>query len=93
MHCNADALPRQHCSKDCPDIHTITNVVADTILIGYSQEEIRQAQLENSIIGEILQAKQKDNKPASEHAKGQNVEQCRLFQQWEQLTVSNGILW
>ena len=45
------------------------------------------------IIGEILQAKQEDSKPASEHAKGQRVEYRRFFQQWEQLTVSDGILW
>ena len=93
MHRNADAMSRQHCSKDCPDTHTIATIVPDTISIGYSQEEIRQAQLEDSIIGEILQAKQEDSKPASEHAKGQRMEYRRLFQQWEQLTVSDGILW
>ena len=93
MHCNADAMSHQHCSKDCPDTHTIATLVPDTISIGYSQEEIRQAQLEDSIIGEILQVKQEDSKPASEHAKGQRVEYHRLFQQWEQLTVSDGILW
>ena len=78
MHRNADAMSRRHCSKDCPDTHTI---VPDTILIGYSQEEMYQTQLEDSIIGEILQAKQEDSKPASEHAKGQCVEYRRLFQQ------------
>ena len=93
MHRNADAMSRRHCCKDCPDTHTIAIIVPDTISIGYSQEEIHQAQLEDSIIGEILQDKKEDSKPASEHAKGQQVEYRRLFQQWEQLTVSDGILW
>ena len=73
MHHNSDALSRQHCNKDCPGIHTIATIVADTISIGYSQKEIGQTQLKDSIIGEILQAKQGDGKPASEHAKGQSV--------------------
>ena len=92
-HCNADALSRRHCSKDCPDTHSTATIVAATTPIGYSHVELRQAQLEDPIIGEILQAKQGNCKPATEHAKGQNLEYRRLFQQWEQLTVSDGILW
>ena len=92
-HCNADALSRRHCSKDCPDTHSTATIVAVTTPIGYSHAELRQAQLEDPSIGEILQAKQGNCKPATEHAKGQNLEYRRLFQQWEQLTVSDGILW
>ena len=92
-HCNADALSRRHCSKDCPDTHSTATIVAVTTPIGYSHAELRQAQLEDPSIGEILQAKQGNCKPATEHPKGQNLEYRRLFQQWEQLTVSDGILW
>ena len=92
-HCNADALSRRHCSKDCSDTHSTATIVAVTTPIGYSHAELCQAQLEDPIIREILQAKQGNCKPATEHAKGQNLEYRRLFQQWEQLTVSDGILW
>ena len=90
-HCNADALSCRHCSKDCSDTHSTATIVAHPI--GYSHAELCQAQLEEPSIGEILQAKQGNCKPATEHAKGQNLEYRRLFQQWEQLTVSDGILW
>ena len=71
VHCNADALSRWHCSKDCPDTHSAATIVAVTIPIGYSHAELRQAQLEDPSIGEILQAKQGNRKPATEHGKGQ----------------------
>ena len=92
-HCNADALSRRHCGKECPDAQSTTRSVAITTPIGYSQAELRQAQLEDPNIEEILQAKQGNCKPTADHAKGQSLEYRRLFQQWEQLTVLDGVLW
>ena len=67
--------------------------MAITTPIGYSQAELRQAQLEDPNIEEILQAKQGNCKPTADHAKGQSLEYRRLLQQWEQLTVLDGVLW
>ena len=57
VHGNADALSRWHCSKECPDAHSTTRIAATTTPVGYSHAELHQAQLEDSIIGEILQDK------------------------------------
>ena len=89
MYRNADAMSRRIVAKTAQILTPLLPLYS----IGYSQEEIRQAQLEDSIIGGILRAKQEDSKPASEHAEEQRVEYRRLFQQWEQLPVSDGILW
>ena len=66
--------------------------MALTTPIGYSHAELRQAQLEDPNVGEILQAKQDNCKPAADYAKGQSLEYRRLLQQWEQLIVSDGVL-
>ena len=57
------------------------------------QSYVHQAQLQDSIIGEILQAKQGNCKPTIEYAKAHSLEYRRLLQQWEQLTMSDGVLW
>ena len=61
--------------------------------IGYSHAELCQAQLEDPNVGEVLQAKQDNYKPAADYPKGQSLEYRRLLQQWEQLIVSDGVLW
>ena len=91
-HGNADALSRRHCAKGCPDANDTTTVVAAIIPVGYSPVELHQAQLEDPNIGDILIAKQSNCKPAIEHAKGQSLEYRRLLQQWEQLSMRDGLL-
>ena len=56
-HDNADALSQRHCKKECPDAYGNTKIVATTTLTRYSTAELCQAQLEDSNIGEVLQAK------------------------------------
>ena len=92
VHGNADALSRRHCGKECPDAHSTTRIVVTSTPIGYSHAELHQAQLQDSIIGEILQAKQGNCKPTIEYAKAHSLEYRRLLQQWEQLTMSDGVL-
>jgi len=60
---------------------------------GYSGKNIRDFQLNDPCIGELLLACERNQKPAQEQAKGNDVQYHRLLQQWEQLTVRNGILW
>ena len=95
-HGNADALSRQpvrHCSKDCPDINgpTVNTVVATEI--GYSSSELKQAQLEDSNVGKLLQAKHDNCRPSAEQSSGESLEFRHLLQQWDQLEVEDGILW
>ena len=71
---NADALSQRYCKKECPDAYGNTKIVATTTLTGYSTAELCQAQLEDSNIGEVLQAKQGNCRPNLEHAKSHNLE-------------------
>ena len=91
-HGNADALSRRHCGKECPDVHSNMKVVATTTLTGYSTAELQQAQLEDPNIGEILQAKQGNCRASMEHVKSRSLEYHRLLQQWDQLSVMDGVL-
>ena len=38
-------------------------------------------------------AKECDEQPSSQYAKGQNIPYQRLLQQWDQLIVHDGLLW
>ena len=44
-------------------------------------------------IGQLLLAKETDQKPSQDKAKSQGLEYRRLLQQWDQLVVKDGILW
>jgi len=57
---------------------------------GYSGQNIRDFQLNDPCIGELLLACKRNLKSAQEQAKGKDIQYCRLLQQWEQLTVRNG---
>ena len=45
------------------------------------------------MIGPILQAKEKDQKPSPDDVKVQPCSTSRLMQQWDQLEVKGGVLW
>ena len=95
-HANADALSRQpvrHCSKMCPDasphvVNSVTNLV-----MGYSCDELQQAQAEDKVIGKLLQAKQADCRPSVAYSTGETLEYRHLLQHWDQLLIQDGLLW
>ena len=92
-HANADALSRQpvrHCSKMCSPhvVNSVTNLV-----MGYSRDELQQAQVEDKVIGKLLQVKQADCRPSVAYSTGETLEYRRLLQQWNQLLIQDGLLW
>ena len=91
-HSNADALYQQHYRKECPNAYGNTDILAATTLTGYSTAELHQAQLEDPNIGKVLQAKQGNCRPSMEQAKSRSLEYRRPLQQWEQLSVMDGVL-
>lgn len=54
---------------------------------------MRKLQLADTVIGPILQAKEKDQKPSPDEVKVQPCSTSRLVQQWDQLEVKGGVLW
>ena len=55
--------------------------------------EMRKLQLSDTVIGPILQAKEKEQKPSPDDVKVQPHSTSRLVQQWDQLEVKGGLLW
>ena len=93
-HNNADALSRRPC-RQCgrTDDISITTIAADNVIVGYSLEEMHQLQVNDPVVGKILQAKDTGQKPTVEYAKSQGLEYRRLSQQWDQLRIQDGLLW
>ena len=103
-HNNADALSRIPCRQCGRLSHSLTSTmvppVQDELIVsavnlagGHTAEEVRQAQLSDECVGEILQAKEIEKRPTSEFSRGQSPNYRRLHQQWDQLIVREGVLW
>ena len=97
-HGNADALSRIPCHQCGRDNHF--EVVAVATPTGQRREhrdkhtsEMRKLQLSDTVIGPILQAKEKEQKPSPDDVKVQPRSTSRLVQQWDQLEVKGGLLW
>ena len=95
-HNNADALSRlpcQQCGRNSHNSETsVTTIPATGLTGGYSDLEMRDLQLKDDCIGQLLLAKETDQQPLQDQAKGQSIEYRRLLQQWDQLSVRNGVL-
>ena len=98
-HNNADALSRLPCSQCGRESHSpksaelISVISASNYIGGYSTKDLRDSQLNDPCIGELLLAHESNQKPSQDHAKGKDLEYRRLLQQWEQLTIKDDILW
>ena len=60
---------------------------------GWSPEEMRCQQLQDEVVGPVLQAREKNCRPTTQFLKTQKPESRRLLQQYNQLIVKNGQLW
>ena len=96
-HSNADTLSHYPCRQCSRETHLmeqpIMTISSSNITGGYSSEDMRGFQLTDNCVGLILKAKETDQKPISDLAKGHSVEYRCLLQQWDQLTVHNGVLY
>ena len=93
-HNNADALSRlpcRQCGRQAEDI--IASISSPTVSGGYSSDELRQMQLDEKCLGGLLQARESSQKPAQDHTRSQSPEYRRLYQQWDQFVVREGVLW
>ena len=94
-HGNADAMSRRPCNQcgqsDTPLLHQ--HVVGRVSLpTGYTANELRQAQLDDPVVGPVLQAKERASMPTAEEVKSQSHHYHRLVQLWDQLVVEGGTL-
>lgn len=94
-HGNADAMSRRPCNQcgqsDAPTLHQ--HVVGRVSLpTGYTANELCQAQLDDPVVGPVLQAKERASMPTAEEVKGQSHHYRQLVQLWDQLVVEGGTL-
>ena len=68
-------------------------ISASNCIGGYLTKDIRDSQLNDPCIDELLLAHESNQKPLQDHAKGKDLEYRRSLQQWEQSTVKDDILW
>ena len=54
---------------------------------------MRELQLQDQNIGELLRAKEANQRPSDSFSKTQGLEYRSLYQQWGQLVVEDGVLW
>ena len=107
-HQNADALSRLPCSQCGRESHSSTDVhdmefpdeVAGAIsqpqttqLRDRSSTELRETQLQDTSIGFVLGAKEKDSKPTPQQVKGKSITVRKLCQLWDRLKCQDGQLW
>ena len=92
-HGNADALSRMPC-KQCGRV-TLEETEQEILIIGLqtSTEQLRDSQLADPIIGPVLQAVEKKDRPSPDASRSQPPMIRRLFQQWDQLKIKEGTLW
>ena len=96
-HNNADALSRVPC-RQCgmipvDELTTLATVTTTDLAstMAYSPEELRAAQLEDPSIGLVLTSKEDNHYPDTIPNNGTGDR--RLWKLWDQLTVSNGLLY
>ena len=101
-HGNADALSRVPCKQCGRESHAELEesypVIAavqppQELIAGLSQQELREAQLADPNLTEILKAKEAGTDAPPRTPQGQAMELQRLTQLWNQLRVKDGLLW
>ena len=50
-------------------------------------------QLDDTIVGKLLRAKETNQKSTDAYTESQGIEYCHLSQQWDELAVCDGVLW
>ena len=91
IHCNADAMSR--IPSDQLDNAHVTVVLPAVVVKGRSQEDIRNCQVNDELVGPIYQAKLEGIRPSERSVKGKDPKYRRLVQIWDQLVIKDGLLW
>ena len=92
-HGNTDALSRMPC-KQCGQV-TLEETEQEILIIGLqtSTKQLRDSQFADPIIGPVLQAVEKKDRPSHDDSCSQTPMMRRLFQQWDQIKMKEGTLW
>ena len=91
-HNNADSLswlPCQQCHTSQKYV-SVTEISATGLTGGYSAHDMRDLQLKDDSIGQLLLAKETGQQVLQDQARGQSIEYRRLLQEWNQPSVCNG---
>jgi hypothetical protein len=94
-HCNADALSRLPCS-DCGRhqvFEQANTTVAFTSLSPVEIDTMRKSQLQDSVVGPLLRAKEAGKLPSPQSLAKESIESRRLFQLWDQLLIIQELLY
>ena len=94
LHSNADTLSRTPCVQ-CgrPSTHECAEEQADlvgsTTIMAKEDHDIRQQQLQDPVLREIIECKQKNTQPQPR----QDLESHRILQLWDQLLLKHDLLY
>ena len=87
-------LPCRQCGRASHyEETTVALLTAGTLVCGYLPDQLREMQLDDSYVGQVLRWKELGEQPSADFVKTQPVPLRRLIQQWEQMIVNNGILY
>ena len=75
----------------CLSVEEKIQISTVKVIWSRNNQELRQLQLDDEIVGPLLKAKKSGEKPHGEHLK-EIPKLCRLHQLWEQLTLKDGLL-
>jgi len=75
------------------EMEVIVAISSNNIIGGHTLNDLRELQMENSVIRPLLRAMEADQKSSNNFAKTQCLEYRRLYQQWNQLIVEDDVLW
>ena len=91
-HINADALSHIPCTQCGRDSHLKEPIPSVAVVSLTSGEDMTKVQLEDEVIGPVLKAKLKGEKPSDSQTKALGRPTRRLFQLWNQLVVQENRL-
>ena len=94
LHSNADALSRTpcpQCGRSSTQDHeeSLKGLVGATAITAQEDHNIRQLQLEDPVLGNIIEGKRKNTCPQPR----QDLESKRLLQLWDQLLLKDDVLY
>lgn len=92
-HTNADALSRLPCRQCGRHNHDEIVPIAVASLGGDLDATLRQAQLDDPVVGPVLRAKETSQEPQPEDVKAMSPHCRRLVQIWDQLVIKDSLLW
>ncbi|KAL5479408.1 hypothetical protein EMCRGX_G022928 [Ephydatia muelleri] len=97
QHTNVDALSRVPCNQcgRVTHVYSPAHLAAQIGIVsqGHSAADVHDQQLNDSLIGPVLKAKERGATPNLDEVKTWSQESRQLVQMWSSLKVDNSVLW